>query len=194
MVLKVAITGNIASGKSEAEKLLAKNYPVYDTDKMAHEILDTLTEFEGYDVFTDGHINRKKLGEIVFSNQDAKNKLEKIIHPQVKAKIEEVFENHKNDEIVFISVPLLYETGFETLFDKVLLITIDDDTRLERLIKRDNCTRENALKRINSQMSQDEKAERADFIISNNSDLEYLNNQVLVFIGELHRFIHFKDD
>lgn len=193
MVLKVAITGNIASGKSEVEKLLAKNYPVYDTDKIAHQILDTLTEFEGYDVFTDSHIDRKKLGEIVFSNPDAKNKLENIIHPKVKTEIEKIFEKHKNDEVVFISVPLLYETGFETLFDKVLLITIDDDTRLERLIKRDNCTIKDALKRINSQMPQDEKAEKADFIISNNSDYEYLNNQVLVFIGELHRFIHFKD-
>ena len=72
-MLKVAITGNIASGKSQVEKLISdKNYTVYDTDKIAHDILDKVNDFYGYDVFTDGRIDRKKLGELVFSNPDLK--------------------------------------------------------------------------------------------------------------------------
>ena len=122
-MLKFAITGNIASGKSQVESILTeKGYPVYDTDKIAHEILDTITDFYGYDVFTNGKIDRKKLGKLVFQNTDLKLKLENYVHPKVKKKIIEIFEKHKNDKMVFISVPLLFEADFTDLFDKILFI------------------------------------------------------------------------
>ena len=176
-MLKVAITGNIASGKSQVEKIIGEKFPVYDSDKLAHSVLDELTDFYGYDVFTDGKIDRKKLGKLVFENNDLKKKLEEIVHPIVKEKIYELFEIHKDEQLIFISVPLLYEAGFEKLFDKVILVTVDKEIQLERLMKRNNLSEDEALKRINSQIQQEEKLNKADYIVYNNSDLNNLKQQ-----------------
>ena len=184
-MLKVAITGNIASGKSQVEQIIGKKFPVYDSDKLAHDVLENLTDFYGYDVFTDGKIDRKKLGELVFSNNDLKKKLEEIVHPRVKKRIFELFEQHQNEELIFISVPLLYEAGFESIFDKVILVSVDKNIQLERLIKRNNLTEDDALTRINSQTPQEEKLNRADYIIQNNSDLNSLKEQTEKIIQEL---------
>ena len=182
---KIAITGNIASGKSQVEKILARNYPVFDTDKIAHEILDKIDEFYGYDVFTNGKIDRKKLGALVFSNPELKQKLEEIIHPKVKEEINKIFEEHKNDKFVFVSVPLLFEAGFETMFDKIILVTTNENKRLERLMKRDNLSKEDAVLRIQSQMSEKEKIQKSDFIAENNSDLSNLKNTVEQILEKL---------
>ncbi len=174
-MLKVAITGNIASGKSQVEGIISKKYPVYDTDKMAHKALDDLQDFYGYDVFTEGKIDRRKLGDLVFSNSDLKRKLEEIIHPKVRAEILKVFE--QNLPVVFVSVPLLFEVGFNRLFDKIIFVSADSSIRLERLMKRNNFTEEEALIRIQSQASEDEKIQKSDFVIYNNSTLEDLQTQ-----------------
>ena len=176
-MLKVAITGNIASGKSQVERYLADTYHVYDTDKIAHKILDEIKDFYGYDVFTNGKIDRKKLGRLVFSDPELKKKLEMIIHPQVKEILNNIFEKHKNDKFVFVSVPLLFEAGFDGMFDKIILVTTNEKTRLERLMKRDNLTKEEALSRIKSQISEKEKIKKSDFIIENSSNFHNLENQ-----------------
>ena len=186
MVIKIAITGNIASGKSQIENILkSRGFTVYDSDCIAHEILDNITEFFGYDVFTDGKIDRKKLGNLVFSNTDLKKKLEDITHPQIKSVIVELFEKHKSDKYIFVSVPLLYEAGFDDIFDKVLFVSVDKELQLERLMKRNNLTKEEALLRISSQIPQDEKILKADYVIDNNSSVETLNDQVYEFIETL---------
>ena len=179
MVIKIAITGNIASGKSQVEKCLERlGFVVYDSDKIAHDVLETLTDFYGYDVFSDGKIDRKKLGALVFSDADLRVKLERITHPQIKAKILELFNLHNNDKYIFVSVPLLYEAGFDDMFDKVIFVSVDKDLQLKRLIARNHYSEEEALKRISSQMSQEEKIKKADYVILNNTSVEDLNKQV----------------
>lgn len=185
MLKKVAITGNIASGKSQVEKVLAENFPVYDTDKIAHQILDELDGFFGYDVLTDGKIDRQKLGRLVFENKELKQKLERIIHPKVKEKILELFEKHQNDKLIFISVPLLFEAGFEGLFDEILFISVDESIQLERLMSRNNLTKKEALSRINSQQKQEEKIKKSDYIINNNGSIEELKKLVIEYINNV---------
>lgn len=186
-MLKFAITGNIASGKSLAESVISTYYPVYDSDKLAHDVLDTIDDFYGYEVFTDGKVDRKKLGALVFNNRDLRKKLEGIVHPLVKEKILEIFNENKEQQYVFVSVPLLYEAGFETLFDKVIFIRIDENIQLQRLITRNNLSKEDALLRINSQMPQEEKAKRADFVFDNNSSKKEFRNVILEFLNSLNK-------
>ena len=162
-MLKIAITGNIASGKSEVEKIIAQDFPVFDADKIAHKFL--------------GNVDRRALGEKVFSDPVARKKLEEYIHPKVKDEILKIF-SESQDKCVFVSIPLLFETGFDKLFDKIIFVQCDNKLRLERLMKRNNFTKEQALKRMNAQMSQDEKINKSDFVIHNNSTKEELAEQV----------------
>lgn len=178
-MLKVAIVGNIASGKSTVEKIIqSKGFKVFDTDKIAHEILasnkDIIKEF--------GTNNRQEIAKIVFSNLNKLKKLESIIHPLVKNELEKIFT--RDEKIIFVSVPQLFEAGFESLFDKIIYITADENIRRERLMKRNLLTLKEAQKRINAQQENDKK-ERSDYFIKNNDSLEDLKKKVLNILKEI---------
>ena len=186
-MIKYAIVGNIASGKSEMERVLDKHgFVVLDSDLMAHDILmdkpDVAKAFSEYDVFEFGRLSREKLGKLVFSNAELKQKLEEIVHPLIKEEIETSFSVYSDEDAIFVSVPLLFEVGWENLFDKVVFIKSEDDIRLERLMKRNGSSKEYAQKRIESQSSQDEKIKKSDFIIENNSTKEEFVKKVEDFI------------
>lgn len=171
-MLKIAITGNIASGKSTVEKIIENNgYKVYDTDKIAHKILENSEEVKK--AFKT--VDRKEIAKIVFSSPEKLKLLESIIHPKVKEEILKIFNSE--EKLVFISIPQLFESGFNTLFNKIIYVTADRALRLERLIKRNNLTIEEAEIRINAQVDTN-KIEKSDYIIENNTDLADLQNKV----------------
>lgn len=182
-MIKYAIVGNIASGKSAVENILLKaGETVVDADIIAHELLennkDIADAFKDYDIFEDGKISREKLGKLVFSDKNLKSLLENILHPQIKDKINEFFNENQDKERVFVSVPLLFEAKMEDTFDKIIFIYCDDKIRLERLLKRENYTKEYARARMKSQKNQDGKVKYSDIVIYNNSTLEELERLV----------------
>lgn len=180
---KIAVTGNIAAGKSAVENILrAKGFKVIDADVIAHELLvnnHKVTEaFKEFDIFEDNGISRKKLGTLVFENHDLRKRLEDILHPEIKDKIYEFFLNNRYEKYVFASVPLLFEAGMQGLFDEIVFVYADDDIRLARLMERNGFSREEALLRMNSQMPQQDKIEKSDFIIENNGSIDELKKQI----------------
>ena len=189
-MIKYAIVGNIASGKSEMERVLDKHgLVVLDSDLMAHDILmdkpDVAKAFTDYDVFEYGRLSREKLGKLVFNDNILKQKLEEIVHPLIKEEIETSFNVYSDEDAVFISVPLLFEVGWEGLFDKIVFIKSDDNIRLERLINRNGYSKEYAQQRINSQIPQNEKINKADYVIENNSTKDEFIKKVENFIESI---------
>ena len=187
-MIKVAICGNIASGKTEAQKIIEDmNYPVLDTDKVSHSILEEhssviITTFSGYDILENNHISREKLGMLVFNNTNLKTKLENVVHPIVKDKIMQFFSENNDKKYAFVAIPLLFEANMQDIFDKIIFIYSNDDIRLKRLLNRNNYDEEYAKIRINSQLSQDIKASKADYVIYNNESLNNLKNELIKLI------------
>ena len=190
-MIKVAITGNIASGKSKVQEILnEKGFKVLDADDVSHELLtvknkELFDEFKDYDVFEDGEFSRLKFGQLIFSNFDERKKLEKIMHPQIENEIKKFFDNNLDEKILFVGIPLLFEANMQNLFDKIILVYTDDEIRLKRLIKRNDYTQNQALARINSQMNQDEKVSLSDYVINNNGTFEQLKKKVFALIDQL---------
>ncbi len=194
-MLSVGLTGNIASGKSIVESYFEKKgISVINADDVTHELIDKDRNiqqrikklFENEDILDEnGTISRAKIGKIVFSDQDKLEELENILHPAVIKKIEEFFDEKRGEDIVIASVPLLFEIDIQPMFDKTILVCADKKIRLQRLMNRNGYSLEHALERINSQISQEEKRNIADFIIENNNDILELELQINKIIERL---------
>ena len=194
-MIRVGITGGIGSGKTYICKLLElMNFSVFYSDTEAKKIQNTneyvrikFTELFGEEAYTEEGLNRKYIAEIIFGNPDAKKQLEEIIHP----KVAEAFatwceEKSSTDEkIVFIESAILYESGFDKMVDKVIMVYADDDVRIERSMRRDKADRKAIEDRIKNQGSDKDKCKKADFVIYNNPN-DLINKQIFEIIKALY--------
>ncbi|KRM98665.1 dephospho-CoA kinase [Lactobacillus taiwanensis DSM 21401] len=197
MTYFLGLTGGIASGKSTADDFFKKkNIPIIDSDLIAHKIMEVgqagyqaVVDYFGSKILTDNQtINRRKLGEIVFNDQAKLKKLNSLTHPLVHQEIKRQMEQYRlnQEKLVVIDVPLLFESGFESLCDGVLVISISPELQLKRLMKRNNFTEKEALSRINNQMPLSEKEKRATYVVANTgtiNDLEKRLSDLLQKIG-----------
>lgn len=188
--MRVGLTGSVATGKSTVASIF-KEFGVYiiDADEISHNALakGEITYKKVLDKFGDkilddnGNIDRKKLGNIVLKDKTKLAILESIIHPYVQEKRREIeksiLEKDKNAIIIY-DVPLLFEKHLESSFDKIIVVYTNKPTQIERLMKRQNLTSDEALNLINLQMDIEGKKRRADFVINNSYSIEDTRKQV----------------
>ena len=150
------------------------------------ELLQTVFEKFGLSIKNnDGSLNRKALGNIVFNDNEKLIELNNITHPRIKEKIFNQIRNleEQGKPIVILDGALLVETGYLDDVDKLIVVTCDEEIQIERIKKRDNCTKLEALSRIKSQMSQVEKVKYADYTIDNSGTIEELKNKAYKFMS-----------
>ena len=192
--MNIGITGSIACGKSTVSRyLLDKGYTIIDADKLGHNALTCedvkrkLAEEFGVEIIENNEISREKLGKLVFGNEENLKTLNSIIHPKIKELIIKLQEKHKNEKFVFLDIALLYEANFVDLVEKVIVIYVNENVQLDRLMSRNSLTKEVALRRIESQMSAKEKASLGDFVIDNSSTIESTYQQIDEILEKLKR-------
>ncbi len=175
---KIGLTGGIASGKTTVCDLFKElSVEIIDADVISHELSkkggaafeEIIEAFEDEIIGDDGELDRKKLRSIVFNDNTKKKILERIIHPKVLLSINEKIKASQSDYLI-ISVPLMIETGMNAMMDRVLLIDCNVETQIERIIQRDQTSREEAIKIIESQSSIESKRELSDDRIINNNE------------------------
>lgn len=197
MSLVIGLTGGIASGKSTVSTMLKEmNITVVDADIEARlavmkgepAYFKIIEEF-GADILLDnGEIDRQKLGSIIFHQAEKRQMLNEIVHPEVRKRMSNQAERaEKNGEaVVVLDIPLLFESKLTYMVDKTLLVFVDAETQLQRLIARNNLSVEDAEARIRSQLPLSDKVKLADAVIDNNGSIEDTKkqlNQVLVRFG-----------
>lgn len=193
----IGLTGGIASGKTSVAKLFrAWGAFVADADEISRHALDpgmvcyerTVAAFGREILRSDGTVDRKKVAAIVFSNQDALDVLNGIIHPYVRETIRSDSEKafaEAPDRLIVWDVPLLFETGYDKEVAKTIVVTARQSLRVQRIVERDGSTKAAALRRIRAQMPDREKVKRADLVIRNNGSWEELEIRTKEVFDEL---------
>jgi dephospho-CoA kinase len=188
-MLKVALTGGIATGKSYvAQRLLARGVPVIDSDALAHGAMapgtgatDAIVARFGREILaTDGSVDRGRLGAIVFADAAARRDLEAIVHPAVYAAIADAvraFERRGGVPLVVVDIPLLFETASADKFDRVVVTVCEPATQIRRLRDR-GLSEEAARQRLAAQLPNEAKTSRADFVIRTDGSFEETDRQV----------------
>lgn len=190
----LGITGGIGSGKSYfSSSLRLRGIPVYDSDSEAKKlmledenIVSSLKELLGDQVYISGNLNKQLLASYVFSSPENALKVNSIVHPRVKKAFlewaDECFSMGHN--IVAIESAILFEAGFNDIVDKVVMIHAPLDIRISRVMSRDNTSKDKVMERIKLQMPDDQKMLKSDFVIENDG-LVPLDDQIDKLISEL---------
>jgi dephospho-CoA kinase len=190
------LTGNIGSGKSTVAGMLREaGIPVLDADRISREVTapggrayDAVVQAFGRGILrNDGSIDRKRLGEIVFTDPASRRQLERITHPAILEAILEAIAGieRAGHRAAVVEATLIHESGRKGLFEAVISVTCDRETAISRLVARDGMTRSQAEARLRAQMDADRKAGASDYVIDNSGGIESTRRQVIALAGVL---------
>ena len=200
-MLRVGLTGSIGVGKSfVASVFIELGCRVLDADQTAREVvmpgtpgLKALTEAFGEDILhSDGTLNRKHLGAVVFANENERQRLNHLLHPFIIARQDEIVNEWEAEDpngIGIVDAALMIESGGYKRFDKLIVVHCRPEVQLERLMLRDKLSREEALRRINSQMPQEEKQKFADYLIDTSDGFDLTRARTVEVHNQLIRVI-----
>lgn len=176
----IGITGTSGSGKTTVSSILAKrkDVMVIDADKIARKLNEPGTDYmKAIEnelgkkfILPDGNLDRKKLADEIYSNKDAKQKLDSLTFKYVIGNVLDIIKNENDEGYIVVDIPLLFESGFENFCDYTISLISDYDTKIERICKRDNLDLETAQKRLSIQQEDGFYIEKSDFIIKNTKD------------------------
>ena len=188
-MLKIGLTGGIGTGKSSVtEAFQSLGAAVINADLLGHDAYlpgtigfeEVVTEFGQEIVGSDGQIDRKKLGPIVFSDSSKMDRLNEIMHPLIRDLIDErlVSLESTQNKVAVVEAAILIEAGWKSLFDEIWVVISNREEVINRLGVRNGLSREDAVKRIDSQMSNNERIEHGDVVVENTGSMEDLQTRV----------------
>lgn len=189
MTLIIGLTGSIGTGKSTiANHFKTLHIPVVDADLIARQVVEPgkdayilIVETFGEQILQeDKTLDRKALGAIVFQDETKRKQLNEIIHPAIRTEMLKQRDSYvqKNVPAVVLDIPLLYESKLTDYVEKIIVVSVDPDVQLKRIVERDNRTETEAKQRINSQIPVSEKAKMADAVIDNNRTISDSHEQL----------------
>ena len=193
---KIGITGTIGAGKSTVSILLRRRgKPVFDCDQYSRILYQKtnpcyakMVEAFSEDILDEfGEIDRKKVAALVFNDEEKRKKLNILTHTPVVAAMKKFFENHEKDGLVFAEVPLLVESGLSDYFDEVILVTCEDETAIQRMMEDRDYTREEAERRLRSQISVEEQKKHATLVLDNNGTIKELDQKIAGLLKDLEK-------
>ncbi|PAV30409.1 dephospho-CoA kinase [Virgibacillus profundi] len=195
MTLVIGLTGSIASGKSTVSLMFDDfKIPVVDADKISREVVNPgeqayesiINTFGREILLEDNTLDRKKLGAIIFADDNKRKLLNEIVHPAVRENMLKQRDAYVNAEAncVVLDIPLLFESKLSHFVDKIVVVYVDEEVQLDRLMKRDGYSEEEAKQRIKSQISVKEKAQLADAVIDNNGTKNESYEQLKALLKE----------
>ena len=190
---RIGITGGIGAGKSlVAEIIKAMGYPVYNSDERAKELTDSnpkikegLIHLFGEEIYQNDTLNKFALAQAIFSDESLREKVNALIHPIVR----EDFNNWalaQNNSLIFNESAILFETGSYKNFDAIILVFAPIELRIQRIMKRDNCSENEVLKRMNSQFSDEEKYQLTEFRVLNDEQTPLLKQVEQIILSFLY--------
>jgi len=192
--LIIGLTGSIASGKSTvADMLKKKGYPVVDADEIARLVVEPGSEvmqeiesqFGRSVIHSDGKLNRERMGELVFGNEEARKKLNGIIHPAIRKEMHRQKDVwlEKGASTVILDIPLLFESKLQSHVDKILVVSVTPEIQKARLMERNSLSEKEAEARIRSQLPIAQKEQGADAVVHNNGSMEETEKQLDVVLN-----------
>lgn len=189
----LGLTGGIATGKSlVSDYFKSQGYPVIDADQVARQVVEAgslglsrvVNHFGSHMLLENGELDRKKLGQLIFSDSEKREDLNRILHPLIRAEILKRLEQLKKQgcDLIVLDLPLLFESDYEDQVDQIMVVHIEQDLQLKRLMQRNELSQKEALQRIHSQMPLEEKMTRAHILVDNSGTKEETYQQVAAWL------------